>query len=78
MISCIIINFFANTASKYRIYTASLQRVRGALTMRPRLSKRPHCVATASLQRAVEHAAQTPSHGVVFVHVKNDRRRMAF
>jgi len=46
---------------KYGIYTASSHCARDAPITRPRLSRRP----TASPQRAV------------FVHVQNNRRRMA-
>jgi len=45
MIICFVFSkCIANAYSKCRIYTASLQRARGALTTRPRRSRRPHSV----------------------------------
>jgi len=56
------------------IYTAYLQRARGAPKTCARRSRRSHSDATSSPRRAVH----TPSRGVVFEHVQNIRRRMAF
>ena len=42
-----LLKFIANAYSKFSIHTASLQRARGAVTTRPRRSRRPHSVATA-------------------------------
>jgi len=67
--------YYQNAYSKCRIYTASLQRARGALTTRSRRPRRPHSVPTA---RCLTHCAnakprrlfwacskQTPPHGVL-------------
>jgi len=48
---------------KYKIYTVSLRRARGAPTTHPLRSRRPHSVVTASPQ-----AVQTPSRSVYFEH----------
>ena len=67
MLPCIILT----TECKRRLQIQDLHRV---LTTR---THRAHN-ALEDPQYPPQRAMQTPSPGVVFVHVQNDRRRMAF
>ena len=70
MITCFITFFFANAASRYRIYTAYSQYARGAHRTR---SKSPHSAITPSSQKN----SRCKRLMTFYVHVKKDRCDMA-